>query len=206
MTITCALVLAWEKVARVSSWSRLPWIITVYSLRPISSLFVQTFSTKGHVVSYLCKLILRSFNSFSISMVVPKAGTITTSSVFSSSKGINRSPEVVLMNCTPRFFRSSLTWGLWIISDKRNTRLSGFSSSAWYAISIAFSTPKQKPKCLAILKQIGPKFNIEGDRSRLRGSVMRRACLIREMIGLRKKCGTSNVRDKLNTPEVASGG
>jgi len=35
---------------------------------------------------------------------------------------------------------------------------------------------------------------------------MRRACLIREMIGLRKKCGTSNVRDKLNTPEVTSGG
>ena len=86
--------------------------------------------------------------------------------------------------------------------------MSGFSSSAWYAISIAFSTPKQKPKCLAILKQTGPKFNLEGERSRLRGSVMRRACLIKEIIGLRKKCGTSNVRDKLGLPRcgIVGGG
>ena len=131
---------------------------------------------------------------------------ITISSLFNFSKGINCSPEVLLMNCTPRFCRSLLTWGLWIISDKRNIRLSGFSSSAWYAISMAFSTPKQKPKCLAILKQTDPKFNVEGDRSRLRGSVMRRACLITEIIGLRKKCGTSNVRDKLSTPKITDVG
>ena len=35
---------------------------------------------------------------------------------------------------------------------------------------------------------------------------MRRACLITEIIGLRKKCGTSNVRDKLSTPKITDVG
>ena len=50
---------------------------------------------------------------------------------------------------------------------------------------MAFSTPKQNPKCRAITNRTVPKSSTDGEKSRLRGSRTLRFCLTRAMMGLR---------------------
>ncbi len=83
---------ACEKVARVSSCFGFPCTTILYPFSAICSLRFHTFSTKGQVVLYFAVGIPLLFNNFSISIVVPKAGMITTSSEVMFSNGISCFP------------------------------------------------------------------------------------------------------------------
>ena len=129
-TTAGALRTVWLKVARVSSCTALPWMMTVYRWSPSWSLRFQTFSTKGQVVLWRSGSMPFSFSRASVSRVVPKAGMITMSSAVSSSQSMSRLPSVSCTKRMPRATRSSFTAGLWIIWLSRKIRFPGFSSRA----------------------------------------------------------------------------
>ena len=79
---------------------------------------------------YFCTSTPSSVSFASNSVVVPKAGTITTSSGVKVSNGTKDLPKVSCKNWTPRLCKSAFTSGLWIIWLNKKIRLPGFSAMA----------------------------------------------------------------------------